>query len=353
MALLTPIKILAAFVYGIAVRVRNKLYDWKIFHSTEFQIPVVVLGNITVGGTGKTPHTEMLVRLLRQHFNLAILSRGYKRKTKGFSYVEVSSKAYEVGDEPLQMKLKYPEITVAVDADRVEGISKLKQDTAMDVVLLDDAFQHRRLKPSLSIVLVDYNRPIKGDKMIPWGNLRDTPSQLKRADIVIITKAPSNLNPLDLRLLEKDMSLYPYQQLYITTLAYGKPVAVFKNHVARMETNSSSALLVTGIANPKPLYEYISARVEQLGCIEFPDHHTFSKKDIQRIVREADGYSTVYTTEKDAVRLREADGLTDEVKAKLYYIPIEVEFICGKEKFTKYMIDYVRKNKRNNILYTR
>ncbi len=350
--MLKLLKIVIAAIYWLAVCVRNKLYDWKILRSTEFQLPIIVLGNITVGGTGKTPHTEWLAAVLQKEFKTAILSRGYRRETKGFHYVKATSTAKEVGDEPLQIKQHFPDVTVAVDANRVEGIRNLlDMDKEIEVVLLDDAFQHRRLKPSLSIVLIDYYRPVRGDKTLPWGNLRDTPSQLKRADIVIVTKCPDNLNPLDIRLLEKDMDLYPYQRFYLSTFIYGKPQPAFPEDGIVFPEQWPSVLAVTGIANPTPFIEYLSKKTERLDSLRFPDHHAFKKKDIERITEAAQKKEVVLTTEKDVMRLKEV-GLSDELKQKLFYIPIEVDFINGKEKFTKYIIDYVRKNKRNNILHS-
>lgn len=350
-----PFKILAAFLYWIAVVTRNKLYDWGIFKSKEFSMPIIVLGNITVGGTGKTPHTEFLTGALSKEFSLAVLSRGYKRKTHGFHYVSSNSTAKEVGDEPLQMKRKFPDVTFAVEADRVTGIRRLKRDnTELDVVLLDDAFQHRKLKPSLSVVLIDYSRPIHKDKMLPWGRLRDTRSQLKRADVVIITKCPNNLNPLEMKLLEKDAQLRPYQRLFLSTLRYGNPQPLFPNESMALHDVAfpKSALALTGIATPEPFVNHVSQLVEKVESMAFSDHHSFTKKDIGKIARAAQNHDVVFTTEKDAMRLQEL-SLSDELKQRLFYIPIEVEIINGNDKLTKYITDYVRKNKRNNILYSK
>lgn len=317
-------------------------------------MPVIVLGNLTVGGTGKTPHTELLVKVLSQERVMAVLSRGYKRKTKGFRYVKVDSTAREVGDEPLQMKRKFPDVTFAVEANRVKGIDRLRTDMEdLDVVLLDDAFQHRRLRPSLSIVLIDYNRPVHSDRMLPWGRLRDTRSQLRRADVIIITKCPDNLNPLEMKLLEKDTQLRPYQRLYLSTLRYGEPLPVFPDDAIELPSYESvtSALSLTGIANPALFADHISEKVKKVELLEFPDHHSFSKKDVKSIILAAQAHDVVFTTEKDAMRLLDLD-LPEELKQRLFYISIEVEIINGNDKLTKYITDYVRKNKRNNILHS-
>ena len=316
-------------------------------------MPVIVLGNIAVGGTGKTPHIEMLAKTLSQDFKLAVLSRGYKRKTKGFKYVETFCTADEVGDEPLQIKQKFPDVTVAVEADRVKGVKRLRADNKdLDVILLDDAFQHRSLKPSLSIVLIDYNHPIHKDHMLPWGRLRDAPKQLKRADIVFVTKCPKNLNALEMKLLEKDTNLRPYQRLHLSTFSYGNPTPVFPSETMVMPSNASlnSILAVTGIANPAPFVQHLSG-IGNVSSLKFADHHKFSKKDIGKIAKAATNANVVFTTEKDAMRLKSM-MLPDKLKQKLFYIPIEVEILNGNDKFTKYITEYVRKNKRNNILYT-
>ncbi|MDR0660025.1 MAG: tetraacyldisaccharide 4'-kinase [Prevotellaceae bacterium] len=352
--MLKPFKILVSFLYWLVVAIRNKLYDWGIFKSKEFAMTVIVLGNITVGGTGKTPHTEMLVKTLSQEFCLAVLSRGYKRKTRGFHYVKPTSTVTEVGDEPLQMKRKFPDVTFAVEADRVKGIERLKKDIGeLDVVLLDDAFQHRKLKPSLSIVLIDYNRPLHEDRMLPWGRLRDTRSQLKRADVVVITKCPHNLKPLEMKLLEKDTRLRPYQRLYLSAFRYGKPQPLFPSESIALPDAPSftSVLALTGIATPAPFVEHLSQMIKKVEPLEFADHHSFTKKDIERIVQLAKNHDAVFTTEKDAMRLQEL-SLPEELKQRLFYIPIEVEIINGNDKFTKYITNYVRKNKRNNILHS-
>ncbi len=342
-------------MYWLVVATRNKLYDWGIFKSKEFSMPILVLGNITVGGTGKTPHTELLVNMLSEEFTVAVLSRGYKRKTRGFRYVKSSSTVAEAGDEPLQMKRKFSDVTFAVEANRVKGIERLKRDIKeLDVVLLDDAFQHRKLKPSLSIVLIDYNHPLHKDRMLPWGRLRDTRSQLKRADVIIITKCPSNLNPLEMKLLEKDAQLRPYQRLYLSTFRYGNPLPLFSDEAMELPDIAffSSVLALTGIANPAPFVNHVSQMVAKVEPLEFPDHHRFTKKDIGKIVQAAKKHDVVFTTEKDAMRLQEL-SLPEELKQRLFYIPIEVEIINGNDKLTKYITDYVRKNKRNNILYSR
>ncbi len=346
-----------AFIYGIVVTVRNKLYDWHVLPSVEFPLPVISVGNITVGGTGKTPHTELLVTILKDEMTTAVLSRGYKRKTKGFRYVETTDVPTAVGDEPLQMKQKFPDVTVAVEADRAKGIRRLMSDAEkLNVVILDDAFQHRRVHPSLSMLLIDYNRPVQSDYLLPLGRLRDRRNQLHRADIVFITKCPEKLTPIEQRILAKNMNLYPYQQLYLTNFAYGAPQAVFPNVAAGGVGGGVQLILLTGIANPVPLVEYVTKQyAAPVAHLSFPDHHAFTAADVQKIndVAQKNPTASIYTTEKDAVRLRETQGLSDETRSRLFYIPVTVQFLAegAEEKFRKFILNYVRKNKRNNILH--
>ena len=212
-----------SFIYGMGVGMRNRMYELGIKKSRSFAIPVISVGNITVGGAGKTPHTEYLVRLLKDRMKVAVLSRGYKRKTKGYLLADIDSTSEDIGDEPRQMKTKFPDIYIAVDADRCEGIDRLTIDEAtsdVDVILLDDAYQHRRVKPGINILLVDYHRLIIYDKLLPAGRLREPEKGKERADMVIITKCPRDLKPMEYRVLTKAMNLRPYQDLFFTTIDY-------------------------------------------------------------------------------------------------------------------------------------
>jgi tetraacyldisaccharide 4'-kinase len=344
----------ATLLYGLIITLRNKFYDWHIFRSTEFPLPVIGVGNLTVGGTGKTPHTEMILSMLKDEMSTAVLSRGYMRKTKGFRYVEVTDTPDGVGDEPLQIKQKFPEVTVAVDANRTAGIRRLMCDAeTLNAVILDDAFQHRQVRPALSMLLIDYNRPIGKDCLLPLGRLRDRKNQLHRADLVFITKCPPQLTPIEQRIIVKNMRLYPYQQLYLTTFAYAAPQAVFEE---QEQPSSGENILLTGIASPAPLVAYLTetygAPVEHLA---FSDHHAFTPQDVRKINEAAQRHpeARILTTEKDATRLRVTKGLSNEVQARLFYLPVTVHFLAenGEEKFRRFITNYVRKNKRNNILH--
>ncbi|NJM14527.1 MAG: tetraacyldisaccharide 4'-kinase [Bacteroidales bacterium] len=322
-----------AVVYGIVVKIRNALYDIGAFKSQVFNIPVISVGNITVGGTGKTPHVEFLVRLLQNDYNLAVLSRGYKRKTKGFLEVKIKSVASETGDEPLQIKQKFPDATVAVNGNRAEGIKLLqKHHPKLNLILLDDAFQHRQVTPKLSILLVDYNRPMKYDYYLPAGNLRDDRYQKKRANIIIVTKCPPDIKPINKRIVLNNLKPYPYQKVFFSTYRYQQLQPVFKG-AAKPTIKQAGILLITGVATSSALLTH----VKQLGNIkrhlQFADHKKYSYSDvdaIQQAFEKIAGNKLIITTEKDAVKLRELKFKAN-AKSALFYVPIEVEILDNKE----------------------
>ncbi|WP_163716366.1 tetraacyldisaccharide 4'-kinase [Mangrovibacterium lignilyticum] len=357
--ILYPLSIL----YGFIVYIRNMLYDSNIFKSTEFEIPVISIGNITVGGTGKTPHTEYLVKLLKKHVNVATLSRGYKRKTKGFFLVQETSNVKNVGDEPLQIKQKYPEATVAVDENRVHGIEKLMEDknNAPDVILLDDAYQHRKVTPGINILLIDYNRPIEEDHLLPMGRLRERVYQRRRANVIIYTKCPDEITPITRRIIMKNVNLRPYQSLYFTTMAYGNPQPVFPNQAAEapdFESKKTASIMLSGIANPTQFRDYLKSKSNLIDEIVFSDHHNFTNRDFKQIeqiyLRGKARQPVILTTEKDAVRLRFAKELSDEVKSQLYYIPVKIKFLDSEGKsFDKKIVGYVKDNRSNRRLHQR
>ena len=271
-------------LYGLGVELRNQLFELNILKSRSFTTPVISVGNITVGGTGKTPHVEYLVRLLSNEAKVAVLSRGYKRKTHGYQLADKDSTMRDIGDEPYQMKLKFPNIEVAVDANRCEGIDHLindEQTKDTDVIILDDAYQHRYVKPGINILLVDYHRLIIYDELLPSGRLREPIESKKRADIVIITKCPDSLNPIDYRVLTKAMKLYAYQSLFFTSLHYGAPYLLFGGDETRVpKKQNSDVLLLTGIASPEQMIDDVQPNVKSLKPLTFPDHHAFSPRDI-------------------------------------------------------------------------
>ena len=320
-----------SLLYGVVTCVRNKLYDWKCIPSVQyFDIYVISVGNITVGGTGKTPFVEYLVRSLSQDYRVAVLSRGYKRKTKGFHFVDVNSTPDKAGDEPCQIKWKFPDIAVAVDADRIRGIAAIRKkfpDT--QIIILDDAFQYRRIKPDLSILLADYNRPLYRDGMLPGGRLREWACFAKRADVMVITKSPAGItHDVQQEMRRRYARIFP-NDIFFSAIKYGEPIAMFPNSekLSTDELKQCDVLLITGIANPKPLEFFLSQNSVSIQTITFSDHHAFSEKDITQMVKRWNGIIStnklLITTEKDAVRLQQMT-IPEEIQKYSYYVPIEL-----------------------------
>jgi tetraacyldisaccharide 4'-kinase len=353
--LLYPLSLL----YGLITGIRNFLYDSGILQSEEFHFPVICVGNITVGGTGKTPHTEYIAGLLRENFKVATLSRGYKRKTHDFRIASSEARVSEIGDEPMQIFHNFPDILVTVDLDRVHGVKKILQEfPETEVIILDDGFQHRRITPGFSILLSDYDRLFIRDHMLPYGNLRENKRNMMRADMILITKSPENISPIQRRLIVKEIDKSPYQNLFFTTFRYKAPVQVFENIKQRIQPDFNDfdgcgIVLITGIANPQPLKEYLEKIYNEVIHLSFPDHYNYNEKDLL-------GFSTAYnnlkserrylfTTEKDAVRLCEFASISEPVRSAFFYIPIEIYFLNeDKDEFDNLIINYVRKNHRNN-----
>lgn len=351
-------------LYGIVVWFRNKLFDWNILHEEEFPIPVISVGNITVGGTGKTPHIEYLVRLLRDDFKVAVLSRGYKRKSKGFVLAGEQSTGKDIGDEPYQVWRKFPDILVAVDAKRVRGIRKLlamEKDKRPDLILLDDAFQHRYVTPSLSILLVDINRLIYEDCLLPAGRLREPASNKSRAGMVIVTKCPLGLKPIDYRVIYNHLNLYPYQSLFFTSPKYGMLRGVFDEcqlpriNLSDLKTRKTAVLLLSGIAGPAQFAAAVKPYASTMERMDYPDHYAFSSSDLLQIKKKfgqiPGDNKIVVTTEKDAVRLLNHRDIDEELKEVLYYLPVEVYFRQNSaEEFNQKIFEHVRTVKRNRFL---
>ena len=349
-----------SWCYGVGVKLRNLLFETGVLKSRSFQVPVIAVGNITVGGTGKTPHVEYLVRVLKDSFKVAVLSRGYKRDSKGFIIAGSDTPMHMIGDEPYQMKEKFKNVTIAVDKNRCHGIERLvENDKKLDVVLLDDAFQHRYVKPGINILLVDYHRLIIYDTLLPAGRLREPLQGKDRADIVIVTKCPKDLKPMEYRVITKAMSLYPYQRLFFSTLEYDNLRAMFPNaHNNKIQQLSDlqdhHTLLLTGIGSPQQLEHDLSPVITHLTPLTFADHHQFRKKDIQLINETFNALPSprcIITTEKDMTRLKDTEGLSEEIKKNLYVLPVRVKFMQDQEElFNQQIIGYVRKNSRNSIL---
>lgn len=357
-----------SWLYGLVITLRNILFDCGILRSESFDVPVISVGNLTAGGTGKTPHTEYLIRLFGRQFQVAVLSRGYKRKSHGFKLAEANTPMRDIGDEPYQMKEKYPFVRVAVDKKRTRGIkhlcsSELKPET--DVVILDDAFQHRYVIPGVNILLMDYHRLIYYDQLLPAGRLREPRSSSQRADIVIVTKCPTYITPMEKRGIARSLEMQPWQKLYFTTFRYGnlQPVHMPGQETEQDEMELSqlreakvNILLLTGIASPQQM-EYDLKKYCEFTAIHYADHHNFTKKDLAKVEAMArqlsqNGKPTIIvTTEKDAARLSTSRHHIDSATFHIYKLPIEVQFLDGQdEDFNQTILGYVKKNSRNSIL---
>jgi tetraacyldisaccharide 4'-kinase len=355
-----PVLLPLSFLFGLIVLLRNWLFDLRILRSTRFKLPVISIGNITVGGTGKTPHVEYLIQLLKNDFTLAVLSRGYRRKTKNFILASSKSRVSDIGDEPRQMKLKFPDVNIAVERNRVKGVRTLIESVQkLDLVLLDDAFQHRYISPGLSILLVDYNRPIFKDVLLPAGNLREPCRNAKRADIIIVTKCPDHLTLHERMDFIANLRPAASQEVFFTSYTYGTPVPVFPDKHGRQEAVSyrhfrktgTGVLLVTGIANPDPLRQFLEHYLRIADEITFSDHHPYQLKDIQFIKSRFKTIELVekciLVTEKDAVRLRELDIPDKSFRKSFYYVPVEVKFQAkGEKPFIKRIYKFLKKSGR-------
>ena len=329
-----------AILYGVITSIRNFLFDISVLKSYSFNLPIIAVGNLSVGGTGKTPQIEYLIRLLSEKYKIATLSRGYKRQSEGFILAQANSNARLLGDEPFQFFEKFPSIQVAVDADRKNGIEQLLSlPEKPEVILLDDAFQHRKVKAGFYILLTSYGDLYSDDCMLPTGNLRETRSGAKRADLIVVTKCPFDLSLDKQNDIRKRLKLSVNQQLYFTVIAYDTFVYGEKQKVNINEIQSTVKVLVAGIAKPEPFFTYLKNTNDV--CLSFPDHHNFTEKDILEITKTAQN-NIIITTEKDYMRLK--GSLPNE---QLFYLPIKSAFISESQNFDKTIINYVGTSSRN------
>lgn len=342
-----------AGLYGLIMAIRNKLFDWKVLPSESFETAVISVGNLSYGGTGKTPVVEYLIRLLKDNYELATLSRGYKRNTKGFVLAGASSTFEEIGDEPLQYHTKFNKINVAVHEKRRKGIKKLqKLCPDLNVVLLDDAYQHRYVKPGLSIMLTDFHKLYVNDYPIPAGTLREFRCGSKRADIIIITKTPGVLSPITRRRITSLIKPKIHQQLLFSYISYGKPVPLCEKHSDLLKKRYTAILLFSGVANSYPLQEHLRTMCTDLHVMDFMDHHKYTLQDLEKIRANFDNMFTrnkvIFTTEKDAMRL-DKSALRDVIKnMPVFYIPIKFRFHNGDSViFDDQIREYVEKDTGN------
>lgn len=340
--LLYPLSI----IYGGVTAVRNWLYDSKIKHSTPTPIKTISVGNITVGGTGKTPHSEYLIRLLQNDYRVGYLSRGYKRKSSGFRLAIPDIKSHIIGDEAYQIHTKFPEAIVAVCADRLHALKKMKKlDDAPEIVVLDDAFQHRTIKPDINIVLIDYNRLLFKDYMLPYGELREDKSNCHRADIIIATKCPPVLKPAEMKVVSNNLDLYAYQTLYFTSIVQSEPKAIYSDTL--LDISTTEILLVTGTAQPQHLLQHLQSKSPKVVHLQYPDHYNFKNGDLNDIITQFDklkeGQKAIIITAKDAARLSSMN-VPEELKPHLYSMDVGVEFLANQQdKFDKQIYKYIRR----------
>lgn len=344
--LLLPI----SFIYSIVLFLRHKLYDWGILKSKTYDTPSICVGNLNLGGTGKTPHIEYLVRLLSDNYKIAVLSRGYGRKTKGFIIADVTHTHEDIGDEPLQYFKKFDNIAVAVDEDRCDGIDKLLQrEDTPQVILLDDAYQHRKIKPGLNILLTDYYNLYSKDHLVPSGKLRDIRKAAYRAEIIVITKSPDVLTPYYKRDVEDSLKPLPHQKLFYSYIEYQdfQPLSRYSFNINIKE--AKTVLLLCGIANTYSLEDHIKRKYNTISKIKFDDHHNFTEKDINMIIEKYNSLigknKVIVTTEKDAMRLINSSFLSKFDNIPVFTIPIKIKF--HKEEgnsFNDEILNYVKNN---------
>ncbi|MDF2191919.1 tetraacyldisaccharide 4'-kinase [Paraflavitalea sp. CAU 1676] len=346
--LLRPIRVLlfpVSLVYGAVIWLRNRLYDKNILKSSAFNLPVICVGNLSAGGTGKSPMVEFLLKLLHSHMEVAVLSRGYKRKTRGYALAGPGTSALEIGDEPMQFHLKFPDVSIAVGEERVVAIPQLLHDKPdTKVIVLDDAFQHRTVRAGLNIVLSDYSNLYTRDWFLPTGDLRDEKNSYKRAQVLVVTKCRPDLPEAEKAAILEEINPLPHQQVFFSTIRYGMPYHI----LTRQEMNineTMEVLLVSGIANPTPLKKYLQEKSKTYYEIPYSDHHIFSIDDLKDMVKRYDAIPTtnkiILTTEKDAVRLVKFEQQLKELP--VYVIPIEVQFLFNEQQvFSDLITKFIR-----------
>ena len=337
-----------AFFEHIALKIRHKLYDWHILKSTRFEMPVICVGNLNLGGSGKTPTVEYLIELLSERYRVATLSRGYGRKTKGFHRADAQSTYETIGDEPLQYFQKFPDVQVVVDEERVEGVEKLtKSENPPEVILLDDAFQHRKIEAGLNILLTEYQHLYCDDFLFPVGTLRDIKSAAKRADIIVVTKSPKALGEEEKLQIINKLKPSEKQKVFFSSLAYA-PLQPLNEAAKQVSTENADAVMAfCGIANYKPFIEELQKHFKTVDFLYFADHHVYTGNDVKAILNRFENLSgekkIIVTTEKDAARLTNSPYLCQFESAPLYDLPVGMRF-HEEEMFNEEILNYVRQN---------
>ena len=344
---------IASLIYGAGIRLRHLMFDTGMLHSTEYDIPIICVGNITVGGTGKTPTVELLVAHFSKTHNVAVLSRGYGRVTKGYREVEISDSYRDVGDEPLQIKRKYPSVAVVVCEKRTYGIERIAEEHPdVNLIIMDDGFQHRYVKPFINIIMVDATRPVERDFLLPYGQLRDTIASLRRAHYFLVTKCPDDMTPIDARIMRKVLVQAPYQSLYFTKVIDGDVRPVF-GEVKGAVKYGSEVIAMCGIGNNEVFIDGLKRKYDVVRTLEFEDHHSYRIGDLKLMQRTLDEHpkAVIITTEKDAVKLFNSSKIPSAVRERMFYENVRMVFTdnLGGEFLGKLDNDL---KQRNNGTYT-
>ncbi len=362
-------RIIASWLYSIGVYIRNMLYHYNLLRTTEVDIPTICVGNLAVGGTGKTPHTEYLIRLLHNDYKVAVLSRGYKRKTKGIVLADASATADTIGDEPMQIHMHFPDVPICVSADRVAGVRYIQKHCPdVQVIILDDAYQHRAITCGYYVLLTAENNLYVNDHIMPWGRLREHAYRSHRADMVVVTKCSPKMQPIDRRNIIHSLNLASFQQLAFSWMRYGKIAPLLSppqggRSMTEMTTSDSPPvggvgggcawffrpLVLAGIAHPETMLDEVRSRYPQAQLLAFSDHHRFTKRDWKRVARiyEKHHCDAIITTEKDAVRLLLQDEYIRRWGNQTYVLPIEIDMKEFTDIFNQNIIRYVEENTRN------
>ncbi len=362
MLILRILLIPVSYLYGFIIHIRNLFFDWNIFKSKTYPIPTICVGNIEIGGTGKTPHVEYLIRLLKEKYQIATLSRGYGRKTVGFLEADESKNYKDIGDEPMLFFTKYPDVKVYVDEKRTRGVEKiLKENEKAEVILLDDCYQHRWIKAGLNILLLDYNNIDQHQLMLPSGRLREFKSGMDRADIIIVSKGPSVFSPIEKRRVMDILNLKSFQQLFFSYIKYKNlvPFTAAAEHLVqtdlKLNLKEYKALVFAGIAKMDPLIEYMNAEVKETIIHDFTDHHSYSVADVVSISNSFKSITLakkiIVTTEKDAMRLIEERFSVLIEDLPMFYIPIEVGIHQENNQFDSLILDYVKRDKKSTTIH--
>jgi tetraacyldisaccharide 4'-kinase len=341
-----------ALLYGLIIWVRNKLYDKKVYNTVEFDLPVIAIGNLTVGGTGKTPHIEYLIELLKENYHVATLSRGYGRKSRGYITVAPQLRADQVGDEPRQLKLRHPESQVVVCENRELAVPQiLMEDPRTDVILMDDAFQHRAIEPGMSVLLTDFSHLYTRDYILPMGRLREPQSSAQRANVIIVTKCPSDLTDQQRQSVIQELAPLDHQKVFFSFMRYFSPYETFAPQNRVPLHKNIDVLLLAGIANPDELAEFLRKIVRSVSLRKYADHHRFDRYDLEDVRETYNNMEAsnkiILTTEKDAMRLHQHREWIIRNNMPLYSLPVKTEFFPqDEERFHELVVNYVEQNRK-------